>query len=960
MRLRHLLVAVLEADDAFIVAAGLAVNRHFDYCHAPTNTPSRSGEAAANPSVSIPGQEGDPDVAGRAKKQRTGDFRRGMAAESPTLLTIERYRQEVLQLTADVDSEIRLSALKLIAELNRCAPAGIPRFTKAKINYLHKQGLLRPEVVGKGSLRRSWRYGREDVRHALLIEFLKRRLDLSVAEARGWLGRLEQTPLRVDSSSDDAALPTPASLTYVLLRSRTLGSILVALGQRDNRHTPAGCIIAVRYSGTLAEGSYARVTSWEEVKDVLGSSSWHIAVSRAHSKVYLRRELTEVLVHESELARDFSHYHWYASTFSGTDPDVIYETVLGLPSGSRDQQSVDAIKQRLDRQVHTELGFKLSDFPGFELVFDTAFRREPQAWNGPALSALTQIVASCTTCWTYSAILTPEVSDDGSIKQLRVREHSAHFPRHLLNRSVEVGHLLSGWSYRYAQPLVVEPTVDADPRIAFYTEEQPAAAAAVPAIARAPGEEERILGVLYVGRARSDQTRSDGINDDALAALKVFGYICGELLARDGVEGGTIQNIVNLSARSASPITVYGNLTGLLTSLSTVLRKGVSPQDAPHSWIYLLTLTVQTPSRSDQVFARVTKWIAQQAAQVTSEFLAGQPWTSGLRPGPAIGRCDVSSSRFVFAILDIVDVPESVYKAWLVELRAELGRMQLRGLITEFCPWGVTFRYEQLRRYIAEATDRSLVEHLQGVTMGALDAGPYIARGHDALRKPDLDQAIAAFEDAVRYAPDNWYVYKHLAEARFLQGNLLASMKQCGSALELNHDYASAHCLLADCLFYGGDHAAALAEYEKALELNNARPDFYTRYGIALSCTPLDVYRDVTSKHRSEDGGRRVNPKPYLEAMNQFQKAKELLDSSSDTLEERRKHEADYRYHRGCSYLNAGLLDKACEEFDVARRIQPGDLRIAQACANASALLRGRGEPYTSLRGQSRDLSVRQ
>lgn len=494
-----------------------------------------------------------------------------------------------------------------------------------------------------------------------------------------------------------------------------------------------------------------------------------------------------------------------------------------------------------------------------------------------------------------------------------------------------VGQSLSGWCYRYQQSIIVEPTSKNDPRVAFFEEEgQPMAAAAVPAIA----EEHQVVGVLYVA---SKQRAKAVFSEELRVALRAFGYVCGDIIARDQVEIGTVRSMTRLSAH---PLTSDAKLEDLLQRIVDIVQRGINPEQAAHSWIYLLTLNIQTVSRDE-----ITQWLCQQAMEVAGNFLINRFWDPPHRKPLPVGQCKTGSDECVFAILQVLDLPEARYKQRIAFLQQEMNYMRIGRLSPDFYPSAITFRYVELRQLLNDQGAVGLMAALLNRTQERLRAGPYLKRGHEALLKSDLDHAVSEFEDALRYVPNSWYAYKHLAEARMLQGTEMAielAIETCRKALSLNPNYASAHCVLADCLSYQGKFGEALIEYERTLALDSTRSDFLTRYGLALAGMTRVEYREAL-EHLSQQEpklARQHLDQPWLEAIDKFDQVRKLSTMYSDSSEGQRNYLADYRYHRGYAHLQAGLTNKAVEDFIVGRKLAPDDLRLAQAYTYALSLMR--------------------
>ncbi len=865
------------------------------------------------------------------------------------LETIKQYWQEAYELTADLLDE-QFSTPELVSYLNEHRPSGSELMTKTKVNYLRVQEILKPE--GDGDTRTSWRYGRDDVRRALVVELLKTRAKLSIQEIKGWLrsfeeaqssgvlSKLEQSTL----ARKQPDMPDPISLAYALLRNRVLGSLVAALSYGEVQAVPPGCLIAI-HSGRDKEASEL---NWEEARCLLEDGSWYLAVADSwylpapnpFPKLYMYPDLKQLQSNRLELDDEkLNTYYWYTIILHGTD-DRAYQVVIGLPDVST--QATAAIDKALSQLIENELNLDLSSFPGFTTLLRSAFIVRPRMEEGTTLSVLTEIIATASDAWDYCAVLVPRQSVDRMEEWLYIQECSSEAPPYLKDKQVKVGQFLPGWCYRYGQSFLVEPIIENDPRIPFYDEDyQIEAAAAVPAIA----EDQQIVGVIYIAKCQRTGEKGMGFSEEVLASLKAFGYICGDIIARDKIEAGTVRSLARLSNQPSSSYISFPNLKDLLRRVVDEVQREISPVNAAHSWIYLLTLNIQIPAQGT-----LTEWLCQQAIEVTSNFLAhylrNLPYPDHL----PIGQCQIGPNQYIFAILHPIDLPEEVYKEASLRLQQELSHIYIGRLAPDFYSWAITFRCKDIGYQLHEKDRDSLLNNMVERTLGALIAGPYIKRGHEALRRHDLDEAVSQFEDALRvlrYAPSSWYVYKHLAEARMLQGTegaIEQAVEMCRKALKLNPDYASAHCLLADCLSYQGKFDEAVIEYERTLMLDNTRRSFLTRYGLALAGMAISEYKETLNQLRQEGPElvrqRNYYDTPWEEAIDKFDRVQKLSAIYNDTPEQQREYRANYHYQRGYAYLQAGLLNKAVEDFAVGRKLAPENMQLVQAYSYALSLRR--------------------
>jgi tetratricopeptide (TPR) repeat protein len=859
--------------------------------------------------------------------------------------SINKYWQEAIELTKALQPGEQFSTPELVEYLKSLLSSKYEEMTKTKVNYLRDEGILQPQESG-GTIRKSWRYSSDEVRRVILVELLKTHEGLSIKEIKVWLSRFfeeaqhievvdEQAPRTSTQEIQTSPPPTAVNSAYALLRNRTLGTLITALGFGEAEMTPPECLIGIRTVGQTTEDAYHKKLTWDQARSLLEKEAWTLAVSDAYFKLYVYTDFIKLQKNRPVVANMLPQDNWYFLTLQDTNGQF-YNVVLGLPKSNIQQSSILAIEEALEQRLEKNEPIWLRDFPGLSTLLRSAFINQLDKFEGTTLAVLVEIIAASSDAWDYCDVLVPEPSDDGEEKWLRLLEYSSKFPSQLNGKMVEIGQPLSGWYYRYRQSVVVEHVAENDPRIAFYEEEgRPIAAAAMPAIA----EDQRVVGVIYVAKHGQMGGRHSVFTEESLAFLKAFGYICGDMIARDQIEIETVRSLNHVSTRCL--LTQFSSLEELIQRVIDEVQRGVSPEKVAVSWIYFLTLNIQTTSKD-----MVSQWLCQQGTDLTRNFLSDHLWHPPHRDSLPVGKCEIGTDQYVFATLKPVELPEEQYKQRITRLQEEMKLMRIGKLSPDFYPSAITFRYEDLRQQLENDGMTALVADIKKRTLERLTAGPYFQRGHEALFTNDLDRAVSEFEDALRYVPDSGYGYKHLAEARMLQGtegSTELAIEKCQDALKLNPHYASAHCLLADCYSYQGRFGEALIEYERTLQLENTRHDFLTRYGIALagmSPTEYQRARDYLQRQEPELEKRRSFLKqPWLEAIDKFDRVRNL-STSNDTLEEQRARRANNYYYRGYAYLQANFIDKAVEEFAVGRKLAPDNLQLIQAYSHALSLRR--------------------
>jgi Flp pilus assembly protein TadD len=88
------------------------------------------------------------------------------------------------------------------------------------------------------------------------------------------------------------------------------------------------------------------------------------------------------------------------------------------------------------------------------------------------------------------------------------------------------------------------------------------------------------------------------------------------------------------------------------------------------------------------------------------------------------------------------------------------------------------------------------------------------------VRQNNLDQALAAFQRAVKLAPDEVVPRNNLGYALLLEGRVDEATAQLRDVLRRQPNYASAHHNLAEALIKKGEMIEAIREYERNLQLD--------------------------------------------------------------------------------------------------------------------------------------------
>ncbi len=853
---------------------------------------------------------------------------------------IKKYWQEVEQITRDLEPNKKFSTPDLIEHLMRYLPEGSKGVTKTQINYLRIQGILRPLGQDEGKERTNWRYATEDVRRVLLVEFLKIRDALSIQESKGWIRSFEETQTSeiltiqqqnyIDIQTSTSSIPpTAVSSAYSLLRNRVLGILIRVLGFEVENKVPAECLIALHPLTDDTTAPLLYHSSWDEGHERLESGKWFLAVSDTYSKLYIYSDMNQLRERRKEVVQRLSAHDaiWLYLQLEATNQQC-YEVIIAFPAEYK--------SSLLDTIAKGERNVQLEKFLGISTLLYSAFINQPQIKGGTPLSAMVEIIATASDIWDYCAILVPD-DDDVKTRELRIQEYSSGFPIEIKEEQVAIGDFLTGWSFKYNQSIVVDPAIDNDPRLAFFEEEKPKAAIAIPTTASG----QHVTGVIYVARNKEIAGDRNVFSKELLACLDIFGYICGDMITRDKIEIETVYSASHLSiGQQALP---FQDLRSLIEKAVDEGLHNIDPVKEAQSWIYFLTLNIQATAQD-----KITQWLCQQGVEITRGFLTNHIDTNHSDdeqsfPAPSIslplGYYMRSHDKYVFAILRSVDLPEEEYKRRITKLEDKINQLSIENLKPRFYPSAITFRYEVLNKLYKEKGMSSLVDDLTGRLDERLRAGLSLKRGHQHLYTAQIDQAVTDFEDALRNAPNSWYALKHLAEARMLQGSeksIRQAVENCQKAIALNPDYASAHCVLADCFVLQKEFAQAVVHYEKALDLDRTRVSFLTRYGIALASMTSNQYKDALTHLQAEGPQlfhiREYRADPYAEAINRFEQARDLSLERGDGMEnEEQEIFAKYYYYKGFAHLQAQMLDEAIEDLGMGRKRSPNNLYLLQS-----------------------------
>lgn len=108
----------------------------------------------------------------------------------------------------------------------------------------------------------------------------------------------------------------------------------------------------------------------------------------------------------------------------------------------------------------------------------------------------------------------------------------------------------------------------------------------------------------------------------------------------------------------------------------------------------------------------------------------------------------------------------------------------------------------------------------------------YFGLGNALTNLGRIDEAIAAYQEALKINPNDIPTLTNLGVAYYQQGRLREAQDTFRKVLSLDPDDAETHYLLAAALIQAGDLAAAEQELNRALELKPNLPE--ARFGMGM------------------------------------------------------------------------------------------------------------------------------
>ncbi|MYM75697.1 tetratricopeptide repeat protein [Duganella sp. FT134W] len=218
----------------------------------------------------------------------------------------------------------------------------------------------------------------------------------------------------------------------------------------------------------------------------------------------------------------------------------------------------------------------------------------------------------------------------------------------------------------------------------------------------------------------------------------------------------------------------------------------------------------------------------------------------------------------------------------------------------------------------------------------------------------NLPQALQAYEQVLRLAPDHFDALHHTGIAAFQSGNFDAAASFIRSALALDPDHAAAHSNLGNALRELQLMEEALRSYERALALAGADANTHFNRAVTLqslmrSDEALQAYDEALALDPSDDQAWN-NRATLLWQTRQY----DLALINAEQALALNPHNLEAHHNRGNILRDTGNLDSAEESYRQALTLAPD---YADAHYDLGRMLLGLGRHAEAL--QAQDEAVR-
>jgi tetratricopeptide (TPR) repeat protein len=189
-----------------------------------------------------------------------------------------------------------------------------------------------------------------------------------------------------------------------------------------------------------------------------------------------------------------------------------------------------------------------------------------------------------------------------------------------------------------------------------------------------------------------------------------------------------------------------------------------------------------------------------------------------------------------------------------------------------------------------------------------------------------FDAAQLEFEQALRYKPDSAEAHYNLGKLFSVQDNWEPARKAFDAALRIDPSYIEALDALGFALEALGDDAGAIAKYEKAIELNQARGGRFSAAHVNLSA----YYNRAGDPDKALQHARKAIELDPKSDRAWFQKGRAderlgSLDAAVDALNQAialNQRVSSYYYVLATVYRRLGMTDESRKALEIFKRLE--------------------------------------
>lgn len=207
----------------------------------------------------------------------------------------------------------------------------------------------------------------------------------------------------------------------------------------------------------------------------------------------------------------------------------------------------------------------------------------------------------------------------------------------------------------------------------------------------------------------------------------------------------------------------------------------------------------------------------------------------------------------------------------------------------------------------------------------------YLVEATEFVKQGKYDQAVAAYQEAIKSSPENVNLHLDLARLEILYGDYAKAMENVQNALLLNANNSLANAVKGWCLGRQGDYQAASASLTTAIEID---PGNALAYAYQAEIYALQIYEgkgDINTQEKAIAASRRALElgSGQLEVHRARGLVLEVTGNYKDAIAEFKKalaindKIADLHVALGRNYKADEQVNLAFEEFNRAIALNP-------------------------------------